>query len=724
MKPLSASKTKAITPKSRRNKYRPPYGNLVELNTCRVLFNAVGEDILADIVSDHLDLLNTSASVYEKNGDYALGIFASGWCRFLDQTSRNLCSTDDNKKALESGKWHCHESCWTEASKVATETGQPVDIECRGGIRVYAVPIWVGGEVVGSINLGYGDPPKDEERLHGIAKRYGVGVDELLKHAEAYESRPPYITEFAKNRLLTSAKLIGEIVKRTRAEYALEHEKHEKEMILDSLVELVVYQNLENKVLWANRAACESVDEKLEALVGHHCYEIWAGRQSACEDCPVIKAIKTKAPQTIEKTTSDGRYWHIQGYPVQQVNGIIVGAVELTLNITNHRRAEEEKKLLEAKLQRAQKLEAIGTLAGGIAHDFNNLLTGIQGNVSLMLMDIDFAHPYFERLKNIEKQVQGGARLTSRILGYARKGKYEVKPIDLNQLVKEVSDTLGSTRKEVKIHQELAEGLFAIEADQGQIEQVLLNLFINAADAMPYGGNLFLKTVNVTSEDMRGKLYEPKRGGYILLTVTDTGTGMDRNTIERIFDPFFTTKEMGRGTGLGLASAYGIIKAHSGYIDVESKKGHGTTFRIYLPASGKEVQKVVKTAEEYIGGTETVLLVDDEAFILEVGRDLLEAMGYRVLIARDGKEGVAVYQKNRDEIDIVILDMVMPYMSGSEIYERLKEINPDIKVLLASGFSIDGEATEILDRGCNGFIQKPFRINELMEKIGEILDKK
>ena len=341
-------------------------------------------------------------------------------------------------------------------------------------------------------------------------------------------------------------------------------------------------------------------------------------------------------------------------------------------------------------------MEAIGTLAGGIAHDFNNLLTGIQGNVSLMLMDINFTHPYFKRLRNIEKQVQRGAKLTSHLLGYARKGKYEIKPIDLNQLLERTCETFGRTRKQIAIHRELSGHLFTIEADSGQMEQVLFNLFINAADAMPRGGDLFLKTVNVTNENMRGKLYEPEPGDYVLLTVTDTGAGMDKDTIGRIFDPFFTTKEIGQGTGLGLASAYGIIKGHGGYIDVESKKGHGTTFLIYLPASEKEAQKVVKTAEKDIGGKETILLVDDEAFILEVSRDMLEAKGYRVLLAGDGKEGIAVYKKNRDEIDIVILDMVMPYMGGGEIYDRLKEINPDIKVLLASGFSIGGEATEIL----------------------------
>ncbi len=382
-----------------------------------------------------------------------------------------------------------------------------------------------------------------------------------------------------------------------------------------------------------------------------------------------------------------------------------------------------DRKRLEVKLQQAQKLEAIGTLAGGIAHDFNNLLMGIQGIVSLMVMDIDSNHPHYERLQKIEKQIKSGAKLTSHLLGYARKGKYEVKPVDLNQLLKETSETFGRTRKEIIIHRELPEDLFAIEADPGQIEQVLLNLFVNAADAMPGGGDLNLITMNVTHKDMKGKLYHPKPGNYVLITVADTGIGMDKETMERIFDPFFTTKEMGRGTGLGLASAYGIIKGHGGYVDVDSKKGQGSTFSIYLPASERRAQEAVKTVERLTKGTGTVLLVDDEEVIIEVGKELLETMGYRVLIAKDGEEAIAIYKKHLDDIDIVVLDMVMPNMGGGKAYDRMKEINPEIKVLLSSGFSINGEASEILARGCNGFIQKPFTMKELSGRVSKILEK-
>jgi two-component system cell cycle sensor histidine kinase/response regulator CckA len=382
-----------------------------------------------------------------------------------------------------------------------------------------------------------------------------------------------------------------------------------------------------------------------------------------------------------------------------------------------------EQRCLEAQLQYAQRMESMGTLAGGIAHNFNNLLMAIQGNASLMLLGTESAHPNYERLKGIEKSVQSGSRLTSQLLGYAREGKYEIKPISLNQVVEETSDTFATAKREITVHRKLAGDLSGIKADQGQIEQALLNLYVNAADAMPGGGDLFLETTNATHDDMRGKPYTAMPGDYVLLTVRDTGIGIDNKTMERIFDPFFTTKGLAKGTGLGLASVYGILKAHGGYIEVGSKKGQGTTFSIYLPASQERVEKPLTGGEHIVEGGETILLVDDEEMVLGVGIQLLKALGYTVLEAKGGREAVDIYKANKDKIDMVILDMVMPGIGGSEAYDRMKEINPDIKVLLSSGYSIDGRAAEILERGCNGFIQKPFSMRELSQKTREILEK-
>jgi two-component system, cell cycle sensor histidine kinase and response regulator CckA len=322
----------------------------------------------------------------------------------------------------------------------------------------------------------------------------------------------------------------------------------------------------------------------------------------------------------------------------------------------------------------------------------------------------------------IEKKVQSGSRLTSQLLGYASKGRYEIKPINLNFLLEETAEAFGRTRKNVTIHRDLAQSLSPIEADHGQIEQVLMNLLVNSCDAMPLGGDLFLKTSNISSQHIRGKVYQPKPGNYVLLTVTDTGTGMDARTLERIFDPFFTTKEFGKGTGLGLALVYGIIKGHGGYIDVESETGKGTTFKIYLPVTEKMIEKAGKDSDFILKGTETILIVDDEELVLEVGQKFLKFMGYQVLTARDGEEALEAYRTHQGKINLVILDLVMPKMEGGEVFDRLKQISPDVKILISSGYSINGEASKLLERGAHGFIQKPFDMKQVSQLIRTILN--
>jgi len=519
--------------------------------------------------------------------------------------------------------------------------------------------------------------------------------------------------------IIYAKQLNEEMTERKRVEEALRESEEQYRDMVENISE-VIYTTNENGVITYISPVMESVsDYSPSELIGRVFTDV-IYEDDLSRGTKQFEKILSGNPELSEyriiTKSGEARWVRSSSRPIFKENRV-VGLRGVLTDIT-------ESKRLETQLQQAQKMKAIGTLAGGIAHDFNNLLMGIQGNTSLMLLDLDSSHPYYERIETIEKQVRSGASLTSHLLGYARKGKYKVKPLDLNELVEEISNTFDRTSKEITIHRELAKDLPAVEADKGQIEQVLLNLFINATDAMPGGGDLILKTTNVTHEDMKDRLYDPMLGNYVLLTVTDTGVGMDKDTMERVFDPFFTTKERGRGTGLGLASAYGIIKGHGGYIDVDSRKGQGSAFSVYLPASEKKVERVVKAVKRLTKGTETVLLVDDEEVIRKVGKELLEALGYRVLLARDGKEAIEVYKKNLKDIDIVLLDMVMPNMGGGEAYDKIKEINPDIKALLSSGFSVDGEATEILDRDCNGFIQKPFTMKELSKKMRRLLENK
>jgi len=418
----------------------------------------------------------------------------------------------------------------------------------------------------------------------------------------------------------------------------------------------------------------------------------------------------------------DREFWAIINSRFFYREGQAVRATVVVHDITERKRIEAERKELERQLQQAQKMEAVGTLAGGIAHDFNNLLMGIQGRTSLMLMNLDPSHPHFEHLQGIEDYVKSAADLTGQLLGFAQGGKYEVRPTDINRVLEKTAQMFGRARKEIRIHNKFAPDLGVVEVDRSQIEQVFLNLYLNAWQAMPGGGDLHLETENVVLDEQFGRSHQIEPGRYVKITVADTGLGMDEATRRRIFEPFFTTKGLGRGMGLGLASVYGILKNHGGFIEVRSEMGRGAAFEVYLPVSEKEIVQDREGRVAFAPGTGTILLVDDEEMILEVGREMLECMGYKALTAAGGREAVEVYEKNREEIDLVILDMIMPDMGGGPTYERLKSLNPGVKVILSSGYSLDGEAAEMLERGCRTFIQKPFTMNQLSLRIREVLE--
>jgi|WetSurMetagenome_2_1015567.scaffolds.fasta_scaffold00211_9 two-component system, cell cycle sensor histidine kinase and response regulator CckA len=387
------------------------------------------------------------------------------------------------------------------------------------------------------------------------------------------------------------------------------------------------------------------------------------------------------------------------------------------LDITDRKKAEAEKAGLESQLIHSQKMEALGTLAGGIAHDFNNLLMGISGYSSMMMYELDKNHPHYEKLKCIEAQIQSATELTRQLLGLALGGKYEVKPADLNEIILQSSDIFGRTKKEITVHLNLQEDLCSAEVDRGQIEQVLLNIFVNAWHAMPLGGDLYITTENIVMDERYCESQGVTPGTYLKLSITDTGIGMDEETRLRVFEPFFSTKEKGMGTGLGLASAYGIIKNHGGFITVYSEKGRGSTFNICLPASGKEVLRETQAFQDIVKGAGTILLVDDQEIVAAVGAEMLNMLGYETLVAHGGREALELYEARKDCIQLVILDMIMPGFSGEETFDRLRLINPEVRVILSSGYSLNGQAARILARGCSAFIQKPFNLQDLSIQI-------
>lgn len=525
-----------------------------------------------------------------------------------------------------------------------------------------------------------------------------------------------------------------DITKQKEAEEELRRAHERFFNIVEFLPDATLVIDREKKVVTWNRACEEMTGVKKEAIIGKGDHEY--GLAFYGEKRPILidyitadsdelkekyESIKKKGNVLYGEVFIPGLYGGKGGFlsgtasPLFDSSGNIVGAIESVRDIT-------ERRNLETQLAQAQKLQAIGTLAGGIAHDFNNILMAILGYTSLMLMDVDPGHRHYEKLKIIEKQVQSGADLTKQLLGFARGGKYEVKPTNMNDLIIKSAEVFGRTKRDIILHRKLQRDLYTVEVDRSQIEQVLLNLYINAWHAMPSGGEIYLETQNIFIGEDHADYYMVKPGQYVRVSVTDTGVGMDEATKQRIFEPFFTTREMGRGAGLGLASAHGIIKHHSGVINVYSEKGKGTTFNVYLPASGKEHVEDRVMSGEILKGHETVLFVDDQDVVIDVGRSILEELGYTVFVAKSGQKAIDIYAQRMEEIGLVILDMVMPVMGGGETYDRLKEINPGVKVILSSGYSLNGQASGILERGCDGFIQKPFNVNELSKKIREILD--
>ncbi|MBN1341901.1 MAG: response regulator [Phycisphaerae bacterium] len=440
---------------------------------------------------------------------------------------------------------------------------------------------------------------------------------------------------------------------------------------------------------------------------------------------------ETRQACTVQMVASDGATCHVRLKSIG-IHGEKESAYRCRMaliDISELVRAEEERRLLEAQFQHAQRLERLGILAGGIAHDFNNLLTGILGNASLALTDLEEGSPIRDGIRQIETSALRAAELTSQMLAYSGRGAFVVAPVDLSKLIREMAELLRSSiPKKVAVRQKLAGDLPCVEADIAQIRQVVMNLIINASEAIGDAEGVITVSTGVTDADRQSLAdahvgHDLPQGRYVYLEVADTGHGMDAATRSRMFDPFFTTKFTGRG--LGLAATLGIIRGHRAAITVHSEPGKGTTFRALFPCSDRTPENVSGSgrgtqAEEFRGGT--ILVVDDEQAVRRLAAKALERAGFTVMTACDGREAVEIFRRHADEIAAVLLDRTMPATDGIQAFEEIRRIKPDARVVLSSGYTVQEAGEGLADSGLSGFIQKPYQPGLLIEKMREAVE--
>lgn len=484
----------------------------------------------------------------------------------------------------------------------------------------------------------------------------------------------------------------------------------------------VIYLDVNGTMILLNKQAAKCLNGKPEDFAGKYAYDLLPSHSGLIKDRfrKILESGKGMERENLLQLPIGERWFRSSLQPVRDTDGKIIGIQVLSRDITDHKKMEDQ-------LRQSEKMQAIGRLAGGIAHDFNNQLTGIMGCADMLRAGLtqEEDKDLYELADIIVKTAQRSSRLTGQLLAFARKGKYRSVPMSIHSVIGEVVSMLEhSIQKNVRIRQHLDATIPTVQGDPSLLENTFLNLALNARDAMPDGGELVFATttLELDHEFCERSQFDITPGRYVRVSVKDSGVGMSPETKERIFEPFFTTKEKGKGVGMGLPAAYGAVKVHHGAIDVEGEPGKGSTFIVYIPTADlqEDLQRSDISGKHAPDGIR-ILLIEDDSTVRKTVARMLKDQGHNIVERADGAEAVEVYETDCREIDLVVLDMVMPRMGGRATFAALREVNPRVKVLLSSGYSLDSEARVILDEGALGFIQKPFTSAELAEKIAEVL---
>ncbi|MCG3211899.1 MAG: Sensor histidine kinase RcsC [Anaerolineae bacterium] len=545
------------------------------------------------------------------------------------------------------------------------------------------------------------------------------------------EGATDYVLKQKLSRLVPAIKRALTEAENWRERRRAEEELRKLSRAVEQSASTIIITDTQGYIEYANPRFTETTGYTLEEAIGEHTHILKSGHvptEIYQQMWQTILAGKEWRGEFLNKKKNGELYWEaVSISPIKTTDGTITHFLAVKEDITDQKQAEETRARLEEQLRQAQKMESIGRLAGGVAHDFNNLLTVIQGYADLMETAIPAGDPQLKDLEQIRLASERAAALTRQLLAFSRQQVLAPTILDLNDLVANLHKMLGRLiGEDIALTTVLQPGLWLITADPGQIEQVIMNLVVNARDAMPTGGRLTIETGNIYLDaDYIETDFEAPTGPCVILTVKDTGHGMDKSTLARIFEPFFTTKESGQGTGLGLATVYGIVKQSGGHITVQSKPGDGTTFNIFLPVTANAAVNQAKSQPQLQtrGGHETILLAEDEETVRFLLRRTLQDEGYTILEARSGSEALSLAAHHQGQIDMLLTDVIMPQMSGRELAELLKTQRPQLKVLFISGYTNDAMVRHGVQAAEINLLFKPFSPGQLVSRVREVLNK-